>query len=67
MILITLSYCYNKYKLQIYKLVLKKINSYKEVIIMKKVKVIVDDKAYEYEVDENDLQLLLKLISVFSK
>jgi hypothetical protein len=34
---------------------------------MKKVKIIIDDKTYKYEVDENDLQLLLKVISVFSK
>lgn len=34
---------------------------------MKKVKVTIDDKTYEFEVNEKDLQILMKVISVFSK
>jgi hypothetical protein len=34
---------------------------------MKKVKVSVDDKSYEYQVEEKDLKALLKIIEVFSK
>ena len=34
---------------------------------MKKVKVTIDDKTHEFEVDEKDLPILIKVISVFSK
>jgi len=34
---------------------------------MKKIKVSIDDKTYEYQVDEKDLKILLKVISVFGK
>jgi hypothetical protein len=34
---------------------------------MKKVKVSVDDKNYEYQVEEKDLKVLLKIIEAFSK
>ena len=34
---------------------------------MKKVKVTIDDKNYEFKVDEKDLPILIKVISVFSK
>jgi hypothetical protein len=34
---------------------------------MKKVKVTIDDKTYEFKVDEKDLPILIKVISVFSK
>ena len=34
---------------------------------MKKVKVAIDDKTYEYQVEEKDLQILLKIIALFNK
>jgi len=34
---------------------------------MKKVKVSIDDKAYEYQAEEKDLKVLLKIIEAFSK
>jgi hypothetical protein len=35
--------------------------------MVKKVKVSVNDKTYEYQVEEKDLKVLLKVIEVFSK
>ena len=35
--------------------------------LMKKVKVTINDKTHEFEVDEKDLPILIKVISVFSK
>ena len=35
--------------------------------MVKKVKVSIDDKTYEYQVEEKDLKVLLKIIEVFSK
>ena len=34
---------------------------------MKKVKVSIDDKTYEYQIEDKDLEALLKIIGVFSK
>lgn len=34
---------------------------------MKKVKVLVDDKTYEYRIEEKNIENLLKIIEVFSK
>ena len=34
---------------------------------MKKVKVTIDEKTYVFEVNEKDLPILMKVISVFSK
>ena len=34
---------------------------------MKKVKVSIDNKTYEYQVEEKDIKILLKIIGVFSK
>lgn len=35
--------------------------------MVKKVKVSIDNKIYEYQVEEKDLKVLLKVIEVFSK
>ena len=35
--------------------------------MVKKVKVSVDDKIYEYQVEEKDLKTLLNIIEVFNK
>ena len=35
--------------------------------IVKKIKVSIDDKTYEYQVEEKDLKVLLKVIEAFSK
>ncbi len=35
--------------------------------MIKKVKVSIDDKIYEYQVEEKDLDILIKVIGVFSK
>ena len=35
--------------------------------MVKKVKVSVNDKTYEYQVEEKDLKVLLKVIEAFSK
>lgn len=34
---------------------------------MKKVRVSIDDKTYEYEVEEKDVDTLFKIIDIFSK
>ena len=34
---------------------------------MKKVKVVIDDGIYEYQVEEKELQILLKIIALFNK
>ena len=34
---------------------------------MKKVKVSIDGKTYEYQVEEKDIKILLKIIEAFSK
>ena len=36
-------------------------------LIMKKIKVSIDDKTYEYQVEEKDIKILLKIIEVFGK
>lgn len=46
----------------------KKIRHNQEVNLeVKKVKVSINDKIYEYQVEEKDLKILLKVIEAFSK